>query len=250
MRMQFAVDFLTRLDEDNNFLNKVAFSDESTFYVCGKVNTHNVRIWGSTNPHMVICDSLKVNVWCCVMVDRIIGPFFFVEQTVNATTYKDMLELYAIPQLSDLQPAAVFQQDGAPPHWALEVRRTLDKTFPARWIGRGGATAWPPRSPYMAPLDLWGYVKDQVYSTRVIDLDDLKAGIRAAIATVEIDMLRRVWTEFKSRLDVVFVPPGVRMLKWINKTKNRKQLQKFRNKMRHGTLVYVNYRPNYNTSKL
>ena len=102
------------------------------------------------------------------------------------------------------------------------MRRTLDNAFPAHWIGRGGPIAWPPRSPDMTPLDLflWGYVKDQIYSTRVIDLDDLKA--RIAIATVDIDMLRRVWTELKSRLDVVFVPPEVRMLKWINKTINKK----------------------------
>ena len=130
MSMQFTVAIRTRLDEDN------------------------VRIWGSTNPHMVrevIRDSPKVNVWCCVMVDRIIGPFFFAEQTVSATTYKDMLELYAIRQLSDLQPTVIFQQDGAPPHWALEVRWTLDKTFPAHWIRRGGPIAWPPRSPDMTP---------------------------------------------------------------------------------------------------
>ena len=62
--MEFAHAILTRLDEDNNFLTKVAFSDELTFHVCGKVNTHNVQIWGSTNPQIVreaIRDSLKVN---------------------------------------------------------------------------------------------------------------------------------------------------------------------------------------------
>ena len=113
-----------------------------------------------------------------------------------------------------------FHQDGASPHCALEVRRTLDKTCPARWIGRGDPIAWPTRSSDMTPLDffLWSYV----YSTRVIDLDDLKDRIKGVIATVDIDMLRRVWTELKSRLDVVFVPSEVRMLKWINKTKNRK----------------------------
>ena len=62
----------------------------------------------------------------------------------------------------------------------------------------------------MTPLDffLWSYVKDQVYSTRVIDLDDVKARIRAAIASVDIDMLRRVWTELKFRLDVVRATRG------------------------------------------
>ena len=100
------------------------------------------------------------------MVDRIVGPFFFAEQTGNATTYKDMLELYAIPQLADLQPTVLFQQDGAPPHWALEASWALDRTFPAHWIGRNGLIAWPPRSPDLTLLDLflWGYVKDEVYN--------------------------------------------------------------------------------------
>ena len=66
------------------------------------------------------------------------------------------------------------------------------------------------QTPDMTPLDffLWSYVKDQVYSTRVIDLDDVKARIRAAIASVDIDMLRRVWTELKLRLDVVRATRG------------------------------------------
>ena len=87
----------------------------------------------------------------------------------------------------------------------------MDKTFPARWNRRGGPIAWPPRSPDMTPLDffLWGYVKDQVYSTRVIDLDNnLKARIRVAVNTVDNDMLKRVWTELEFRLDVVRTTRG------------------------------------------
>ena len=42
----------------------------------------------------------------------------------------------------------------------------------------------------------------------MIDLDDLKARIRAVIATVHIDMLRRVWTELEFRLDVVRATRG------------------------------------------
>jgi len=54
----------------------------------------------------------------------------------------------------------IFQQDGAPPHWGSHVCRFLDASFPNRWIGRDGLTAWPPRSPDITPLDffLWGYV--------------------------------------------------------------------------------------------
>jgi len=29
-----------------------------------------------------------------------------------------------------------FQQDGAPPHYGVNVRQHLDEVFPNRWIGR------------------------------------------------------------------------------------------------------------------
>jgi hypothetical protein len=45
------------------------------------------------------------------MHDRIIGPFFFVENTVSSNVYLDMLTNYAIPQLQDRQPNVIFQQD-------------------------------------------------------------------------------------------------------------------------------------------
>jgi hypothetical protein len=34
------------IDEDNDYLKHVVFSDEATFHICGKVNRHNVHIWG------------------------------------------------------------------------------------------------------------------------------------------------------------------------------------------------------------
>ena len=39
-----------------------------------------------------------------------------------------------------------FQQDGAPLHFALDVRTLLDSEFPNRWIGRWGPIEWQPRS--------------------------------------------------------------------------------------------------------
>ena len=34
----------------------------------------------------------------------------------------------------------LFQQDGAPSHFSIDVRHYLDNRFLNRWIGRGGAT--------------------------------------------------------------------------------------------------------------
>jgi hypothetical protein len=42
-----------------------------------------------------------------------------------------------------------------------------------------------------------------VYSTRVPDINNLRARIVEAIATITPDMLERTWTEVEYRLDIV-----------------------------------------------
>jgi hypothetical protein len=37
----------------------------------------------------------------------------------------------------------------------------------------------------------------------VADINDLKDRIKAAVATVDVDMLQRVWIELEYRLDIV-----------------------------------------------
>ncbi|GFS86222.1 uncharacterized protein TNCV_661001 [Trichonephila clavipes] len=41
---------LHRLDPNEHFLNRILFSDESTFHVPGMVTKHNVLFWGSEQP--------------------------------------------------------------------------------------------------------------------------------------------------------------------------------------------------------
>ena len=53
IRLRFCLEFQQRLPEDG-FAEKLVFSDEATFHVCGKVKRHNVRIWGTENPHATI----------------------------------------------------------------------------------------------------------------------------------------------------------------------------------------------------
>jgi hypothetical protein len=87
---------LSRLDGDDAFL-KHFFSDKATFNVSGKVNRHNCQIWESGNPHKVVkheCGTPKLNVWCALTSDFLIGPFIFEEPTVTGT-----LKKYAITQI-------------------------------------------------------------------------------------------------------------------------------------------------------
>ena len=64
-RKQFCVDMQEKLEEDE-FNERLVFSDEATFHTNGKVNRHNVRIWDEENPHATIeheKGSPKVNVF-------------------------------------------------------------------------------------------------------------------------------------------------------------------------------------------
>ncbi len=53
----------------------------------------------------------------------------------------------------------IFQQDGAPPHYAAVICQYLDQTFPGQSIRRRRAIEWPPRSPDLSPLNFffWGH---------------------------------------------------------------------------------------------
>jgi hypothetical protein len=62
-------------------------------------------------------------------------------------------------------PDIMFQQDGASPHDARQVREFLDDVFSDAWIGRRSSNEWPAKSCDMTPLDfsVWGISRDLVY---------------------------------------------------------------------------------------
>ena len=91
----------------------------------GCVNRHNCRIWGTQQPneiHEYVQGSPKVNVWCGLLYDRVICPFFFSESTITGVVYLDLLEHYVSPQIETFEQETVsrviFMQDGAPPHFS------------------------------------------------------------------------------------------------------------------------------------
>lgn len=215
-RHHFCLELQQKVSLDEGFLEKIIFSDEATFHISGKVNRHNVRVWGSENPHAYVehvRDSPKVNVFCAISREAVYGPFFFAETTVNGMTYLDMLQLWLMPQLLN---DFIFQQDGCPAHFHNEVRRYLNTTLPRRWIGRASEEdqqllLWPPRSPDLTPCDffLWGYVKDKVFTPPMPnDIAELKDRIIIAVNSIERDMLGRVWQELDFRVDVCRVTKG------------------------------------------
>ena len=100
-----------------------------------------------------------MNVWCGLLYDRVIGPFFFSESTMTGIVYLDLLEQYVFPQIETFEQETVsrviFMQDGAPPHFSCFVTDVLNERFPDAWIGRGEPIPWPSRSPDLSPLDFF-----------------------------------------------------------------------------------------------
>jgi hypothetical protein len=79
-----------------------------------------------------------------------------------------------------------------------------------RWIGRGEAITWTPRSPDLIPLDifLWGYVMNIVYQAKINELQHPRADIRDDEATVTPNMLQAMWNKVKYCLDICRVSMG------------------------------------------
>ena len=101
-----------------------------------------------------------------------------------------------------------FQQDGAPPHYGICIRRWLDQQFPRSWIG---PVEWPARSPDLNPLDfyLWGHLKAMVYKEKIQDMDHLKERIWSGITYITPDVLTRVHHEWERRRRVCLQRNGI-----------------------------------------
>jgi hypothetical protein len=189
---------LLRQNNDDGYLRKILFTDEAIFHVSGR---WIAITWGFGVPRIRIMLLNTSGQPKRPRVDR-----------VNFQSHYRALCLFRInsykgnvmPQVEHLQPTAIFQQNGAPPHWGRIVRDYLDATFPNSWPDRDGPLAWPPRSADITPLDLflWGYVKDKVYATKITGVEDLKTRIRDVIKTINRGMLARTWEELEFRLDV------------------------------------------------
>ena len=114
-RLAYCRWFVNNLMNDD-LLNLTFFSDEAWFHLSGYVNSQNMRMWSTDNPHVFTETPLhaqKIGVWMAVSRRRIIGPIFF-DFTVNAERYRNNFLAEFVQQLHDDElQYGYFQQDGA-----------------------------------------------------------------------------------------------------------------------------------------
>jgi hypothetical protein len=187
-RTEFCEIMMNKINRDDNFINHVLFSDESNVCLNGHVNRHNCRYWADRYPHWMeevhTQRPQKINAWCGIIGRNIIGPFF-IDCNLTSAKYLQLLQ-QVIPRLRQifvnyedrniLAETVWFQQDGAPPHFGLQVRQYQDVIFQDKYIGRRGAIEWPASSPDLTALDffLWGHLKNRVYVSRPLDTEEFK----------------------------------------------------------------------------
>ena len=152
-RKQFLLICKRNLKKTNS-MNVLCSVMRPHFIRMGKVNWHNVRIWGEENLHATIGherDSPKVNVFCAISKNHVHGPFFF-EGNVTGDVYLQMLQNWLMDELiANKHEDFIYQQDGVTHHWKLTVRAYFNDNLPRKWIGRARGDdnvmlKWPPRS--------------------------------------------------------------------------------------------------------
>lgn len=193
-RVNLARWFLEKDLQNPLFLEKVLFTDEASFNKDGIFNNRTTHVWAAENPHQVFVrghqEQFSINVWAGIIGNHLVGPYILPNR-LDSRTYLVFLR-DILPELLEAIPLNVrdemwYQHDGAPAHYGNIVRAHLNTTYGQRWIGRGGPTRWPPRSPDLTPMDffLWGTMKQLVYSTPVETEMDLAARVVEAAAVVQ-----------------------------------------------------------------
>lgn len=209
-RRAFCREMLDRIEENNNFLKNLFWTDESSFSTAGLFNRKNAHYWAPENPHVIKRIRKQgygtVNVWCGIHQNTIVGPVFM-NESLNAVRYMNILQgdvenyLDSIPLAN--RNSVIWQQDGAPPHSVRNVTQYLNEKYQL-WIGRYGPIHWPANSPDLSPMDfsLWGTLKQHIYENSIYNnIDDLKLSIRQAIENLRqtVDVFENVRNDFIRR---------------------------------------------------
>jgi len=127
--------------DDPQLLNNIVFSDKTTFELTKNVNRHNFRL-EDVNPDWVRDNTQypQKKLMYDILNGRPVGPFF-IEGNLNVRVYEVMLReqiilaIQNIAQHGENLDDIYFQQDGASPHYGVNVHQYLSEVFPDRWIG-------------------------------------------------------------------------------------------------------------------
>ena len=217
-RLEMAIWFAEKIEDVNDWIKRVWFSDEAHFLLSGHVNSKNAVYWGLSKPDEVLqkpLHSVKCTAWVAMSATGIIGPFWFQDdrgkaQTVTTVRYLEVLEKFWADLPASGKRTAWFQQDGASCHCSKDSLEWLQERFNTRLISRRLDTFWSPHSPDLSPPDffLWGYLKGKVYRNKPRTIPQLQRAVEEEIRAIPTSMCNDVISNFCKRISVCISRKG------------------------------------------
>ena len=136
-------------------------------------------------------------------------PFWFPKGLrVGAVEYLNVLQTVVKPWLDENYPEGnyVWQQDSATGHKAKVVQKWCKDNLAAVWP----TAFWPPSSPDCSPLDygIWGNVESKACSSPHKNVDSLKASVEKEWAEMSVDLVKKICSSFRPRLETMIKAGG------------------------------------------
>ena len=155
-RVEFLEMFLDLMHDEEDFQDKIWWSNEACFKLNGHINHHNCTYRSQNNSHVILekkVNILRITIWAAMSSNAIIDPIFF-DASVTGKRYLNILHINFFPQVHQ-QEDIYFQQNGAPAHYTHCVHEWLDINFNDKWIGRRRSSKWPVPLPDLPPMDFF-----------------------------------------------------------------------------------------------
>jgi transposase len=199
--------FFARKNKNTDWSN-YWFADEKKFVCYAAPNRKNDVVWldSKTQPQSVptVAHGAKVNAYAAFSLSGRTEIHLFTEN-MTAQRYIDIMRSTLLPATRGL-PHWVYLQDRDPKHTARVTQAWLTDNVP-EFVG---PEDWPSHSPDLNPIEnAWAVVNDRVRRAQPHTLDELKAAIKRAWATVmTADFRRRLVESMPRRMTAVETARG------------------------------------------
>lgn len=198
LRKKFANDYLPK---ENEFWDKVLFSDESKYNIfkCDG----RVRVWRRPNTEFDpsnVQQTVKhggggVLVWGC-MASAGVGELVFIDSIMDKHIYLDILKNNLAKSAEKLKLGNdwYFQQDNDPKHTAYTVRQWIVYNTPH-------TLPTPPQSPDLNPIEhLWDELERRIRKHHITSKSMLKEILKEEWTKIEPETTRKLVHSMHSRI--------------------------------------------------
>ena len=208
------------LSQDEDFAQRVIWTDEKFFVMHQSPNMKNDVMWGPWNPEEEVeCKrqgDTKVMAWCGMVDGKMLAVRWMIDESgrpasVDSDRYQATIQqVWAEVRNRSSRRHFWWMQDGATSHVTNVNLNFLVEKFRGRVISRRSEQMWPPYSPCLNPLDfsIWGYMQNQVRRIQPSTIEELMAAVEDVAATIPEEMVRAAAANVRKRCEACLEADG------------------------------------------